>query len=103
MGRTITCNYILQLRDDKKIWEISFHRWRELKSSIYILLRASKKSEGIFYIISQTKTAERKIKRELEKAGLLYEKLSIDGDTFSLERDYIKLRADVNGDMQYLQ
>ena len=102
MGKTITCNYVLSLEDGRRMWEMPFHQWKELRSSVNSLLRASGRAEGIFYIFGQTKTAKSKIRRELEKAGLLCEKLFLDGHTFSFERSYIKLQANLEGNIQFI-
>jgi len=102
MGKTITYNYVLGLEDGKRMWELPFHRWEELRSSVNSLLMASGKTKGIFYIFGQTGIAQNKIRRELEKAGLLYRKIFIDGKILSVERSCLKLQANLEGNIQII-
>jgi len=100
MGRSLTYNYILSQQINDESLKVGFHKWSERNDKIRFMLEEQlngrEVTSGSFFICSQTKTGERKIKRELEKMNARYHRVQIYGKPIDVERWSIEVDASLD-------
>ena len=107
MGRSFTYNYILSQQINDESFSVGFHKWSERNDKIRFMLgqqlNGKEVASGSFMICSQTKTGEKKIKRELEKMNARYNCIQIYGKPIDVERWSIEVNASLEKDRLFMK